>query len=57
MHSDGLTTRWDLKAYPALLERDPGLIAAVLYRDFSRGRDDMTILTIRESDVKQAPFF
>ena len=49
MHSDGLTARWDLKSYPALLQRDPGLIAGVLYRDFSRGRDDATVLVARGS--------
>jgi anti-sigma regulatory factor (Ser/Thr protein kinase) len=50
MHSDGLTARWDLKTYPALGRRNPGLIAGVLYRDFSRGRDDVTVLVARESD-------
>ena len=50
MHSDGLTERWDLKAYPALIRRDPGLIAGVLYRDFSRARDDATVLVAREND-------
>lgn len=51
MHSDGLTARWDLKAYPALMQRDPSLIAGVLYRDFSRGRDDATVLVAREGDI------
>jgi anti-sigma regulatory factor (Ser/Thr protein kinase)/serine/threonine protein phosphatase PrpC len=50
MHSDGLSARWDLKTYPALVQRDPSLIAAVLYRDFSRGRDDATVLVARETD-------
>ena len=50
MHSDGLTARWDLRAYPALAQRDPSLIAGVLYRDFSRGRDDATVLVAREID-------
>ena len=57
MHSDGLSARWDLKSYPALVQRDPSLIAGVLYRDCSRGRDDMTVLTVRESAVKQPPLF
>ncbi len=52
MHSDGLTARWDLKTYPALIQRDPGLIAGVLYRDFSRGRDDATVLVAREGDER-----
>ena len=49
MHSDGIATRWTLSAYPGLLERHPMLAAAVLYRDFRRGRDDATILVIRNA--------
>jgi anti-sigma regulatory factor (Ser/Thr protein kinase) len=47
MHSDGLTSRWKLADYPGLSRRSPALIAAVLYRDFKRGRDDATILVVR----------
>lgn len=47
--SDGLTNRWDLSRYPGLSSRDPTVIAAVLWRDFSRGRDDVTVVVIRES--------
>lgn len=47
MHSDGISTRWKLDAYPGLRARDSALTAAVLYRDFARGRDDATILTYR----------
>ena len=43
-HTDGLATHWDLDRYPGLLKRSPNLIAAVLYRDFTRGRDDVTVL-------------
>ena len=49
MHSDGLTSRWDLLTYPALIQRHPSLIAGVLYRDFSRGRDDMTVLVAKDN--------
>lgn len=44
MHSDGLLSRWSLDAYTGLMHRHPALVAAVLYRDFYRGRDDVTIL-------------
>jgi hypothetical protein len=44
MHSDGLTSRWDLHGYPGLISKPANLIAAVLYRDFTRGRDDVTVL-------------
>jgi anti-sigma regulatory factor (Ser/Thr protein kinase) len=51
LHSDGLGTRWDLSAYPGLAGRAPGLVAGVLYRDFQRGRDDVTVLVAREADA------
>ncbi|MGE0758019.1 MAG: ATP-binding protein [Pirellulaceae bacterium] len=47
MHSDGLQSRWSLDPYPGLAHRHPALIAATLYRDFSRGRDDVTVAAIR----------
>jgi anti-sigma regulatory factor (Ser/Thr protein kinase) len=50
MHSDGLTQRWDLGRYPGLARRDPSIIAAVLLRDSSRGRDDATVVVVRDSD-------
>jgi anti-sigma regulatory factor (Ser/Thr protein kinase) len=43
MHSDGLQSRWSIAKYPGLLARHPALIAAVLLRDFKRGRDDVTV--------------
>ena len=47
MHSDGLATRWNVEQYPGLASRHPALIAAILYRDFCRKRDDATILVSR----------
>jgi anti-sigma regulatory factor (Ser/Thr protein kinase) len=47
MHSDGLNTRWDLKPYPGIWNKHPALIAALLYRDFARERDDATVLVAR----------
>lgn len=47
MHSDGLTARWTLDRYPGILERHPVLIAALLYRDFGRGRDDATVVVVK----------
>ena len=46
-HSDGLAARWDLGAYPGLESRHPALIAAVLFRDYERGRDDATVVAVR----------
>jgi anti-sigma regulatory factor (Ser/Thr protein kinase) len=48
MHSDGLRTQWRLDRYPGLSHQHPSLIAGVLYRDFNRGRDDVTVLVARE---------
>ena len=44
MHSDGVGTKWSLSSYPGLQARHPQLIAGLLYRDFSRHRDDATVL-------------
>jgi anti-sigma regulatory factor (Ser/Thr protein kinase) len=49
MHSDGLNTHWKLENYPGLEARHPSLIAAVLYRDHARGRDDATVVAIRNT--------
>jgi len=49
LHSDGLQTRWDLSKYPGLRNRHPALIAAVLYRDFARAHDDVTVLVVSAS--------
>jgi anti-sigma regulatory factor (Ser/Thr protein kinase) len=47
MHSDGLSNRWRIADYPGLAACHPSLIAAVLFRDFRRGRDDATIAVMR----------
>ena len=48
MHSDGLTSHWSLDDYPGLRACTPSVIAAVLYRDFTRGRDDCTVVVAKE---------
>jgi anti-sigma regulatory factor (Ser/Thr protein kinase) len=47
MHSDGLKSHWKFDRYPELIERDPLLIAGVLYRDYLRGHDDVTVVVAR----------
>lgn len=44
MYSDGVSSHWNQKSYPGLLNKDPAVIAAVLYRDHNRTRDDATIV-------------
>lgn len=45
--SDGIGTQWDIDAYPGLRYCHPALIAGVLYRDFSRSRDDATVVVAK----------
>ena len=45
--SDGLATSWTLDSYPGLTQRHPTLIAGVLYRDYNRGRDDVSVLVAK----------
>jgi len=42
--SDGIRTQWRLDEYPGINRRHPTLIAAAIWRDFSRGRDDATVV-------------
>jgi anti-sigma regulatory factor (Ser/Thr protein kinase)/serine/threonine protein phosphatase PrpC len=48
LHSDGISSRWDLSAYPGIIHRHPSILAAVLYRDYSRGTDDSTVVVVRK---------
>ncbi|MGC2695431.1 MAG: SpoIIE family protein phosphatase [Candidatus Angelobacter sp.] len=48
MHSDGLQHRWDLSNYPGLSMRKAALIAGVLFRDFRRGKDDASVVVVKE---------
>lgn len=45
--SDGLATSWDLATYPGLQTHHPTLIAGILWRDFRRERDDVTVFVAR----------
>ena len=44
LHSDGLTSQWNLDGYPGVIRCHPGLIAGLLYRDFRRPHDDVTVV-------------
>ncbi len=48
LHSDGLASHWNLDQYPGLYLRHPTVIAAVLYRDHDRGRDDVTVVVAKQ---------
>jgi anti-sigma regulatory factor (Ser/Thr protein kinase) len=46
MHSDGLSSHWNLNDCPSLISCGPALISGVLFRDFRRATDDATVVTI-----------
>ncbi len=46
MHTDGISTRWDLKRRPDALVAHPAIVAGMLYRDHARGRDDATVVVV-----------
>lgn len=47
MHSDGLGSKWDLSQYPGLASKHPSIIGAMLYRDFQREKDDVTVMAVK----------
>jgi hypothetical protein len=44
MFSDGLASKTSPIGYPGLQNRHPAVAAGILYRDFSRKRDDATVM-------------
>ena len=46
MHSDGISSRGNLKERPQLIAHHPSIIAAALYRDFGRSRDDASVVVV-----------
>lgn len=44
MCSDGITTRWNMNQYASIFKYDTTLLAAAIFKDFSRGNDDSSIL-------------
>jgi anti-sigma regulatory factor (Ser/Thr protein kinase) len=47
LHSDGLSSRWDMKDYAGLLSKDPALIGGVLFRDHRRQTDDGSVVVAK----------
>ena len=48
MHSDGISSQWQLDPYPGLRAKHPTLVAGVLFRDFARQRDDATVVVLKD---------
>ncbi len=51
LYSDGISSHWSPEEYAGLALHDPTLISAVIFRDRKRGRDDASVMTIRERTV------
>jgi anti-sigma regulatory factor (Ser/Thr protein kinase) len=47
--SDGIKSRWSLDDHPGLAARDPATIAAAMWRDLARGRDDASVVVACEA--------
>ena len=47
LHSDGLSSGWQLDRYPGLVKHRSSMVAAVLYRDATRGRDDSLVVVVK----------
>jgi len=48
LHSDGMANPWRAETERGLLACHPALLAAVIYRDFVRRRDDATVLVLAD---------
>jgi anti-sigma regulatory factor (Ser/Thr protein kinase) len=55
LHSDGVRSRFDLSTQIDSPERDPAVIAAVVYRDAGRAGDDATVVVVRDAVVPAPP--
>jgi len=49
LHSDGITSRWNIDGARGILQQDPTLIAGWLLRSGLRGRDDATVVVIKRA--------
>ena len=52
--SDGVRTQWRFDRYPGLPRRHATVIAATIWRDFRRGRDDATVVVVRGAGLRAA---
>lgn len=49
MCSDGIQTRWELGKYASIFKYDTTVLAAAIYKDYSRGNDDASVLIAKVS--------
>ena len=47
MCSDGIKTRWELQKHTSIFKYDLSILTAVIYKDFGRKTDDMSVVACR----------
>jgi anti-sigma regulatory factor (Ser/Thr protein kinase) len=47
MCSDGIQTRWDLSRFTGIFKYDTTVLAAAIFKDFTRGNDDSSVLVAK----------
>ncbi|MFW6327013.1 MAG: ATP-binding SpoIIE family protein phosphatase [Bacteroidota bacterium] len=47
VNSDGFKSRWDVAHLPNILNHDGSIVAAALYKDFSRKTDDLLVIVVK----------
>jgi anti-sigma regulatory factor (Ser/Thr protein kinase) len=47
IYSDGIKNRWDLSHLPNILYRDGSMLAAAIYKEFSRNTDDLLVIVVK----------
>lgn len=45
--SDGIKSGWDYQKYPKILKHDVAILAAAIYKDYSRKKDDASVVVVR----------
>jgi anti-sigma regulatory factor (Ser/Thr protein kinase) len=50
-HSDGVESRWRAELVAPVLQHDPCVIAALLWREHCRGRDDVSIVVVARRET------
>ena len=50
VHTDGIASRWPAAALASLMPRDPTLLAAALAWTYLRGRDDATVVVLKQEE-------
>lgn len=45
--SDGIRSRWDITKFPAIMQHDGMIIASAVYKEYSRGTDDTSVLVCK----------